>query len=195
MSGLDDQAAIDAHLRFPFREQAGGQRRCCDWPGCAAAGQHRAPRSRERLRDYLWFCLEHVREYNRHWDYFAGMRPEEIDAYRREDVTWHRPTWPGHGGRHGWAGPDGRFRDPFDLLEDGPNPFDAPLPRPDGQERRMMAVLGLEHGFTRTGLKRRYSALVKALHPDLNGGDRGAEERLRRVIEAYRFLRALARPD
>ena len=58
---------------------------------------YRAPCSRERLSDYIWLCLAHVRAYNKAWDYYAGMGEAEIEAHRRADIMWRRPSWPfGH---------------------------------------------------------------------------------------------------
>lgn len=155
----------------------------CAWPGCERSGDYPAPRSRERLRDFIWFCLEHVREYNRRWDYFAGMSPAEIDAHRAADYTWHRPTWRLGAG---FAGTGFRFRDVHGLFgEDGPG-TGRTRPRTRGEE--MMAVLGLEPGFSLAELKQRYKTLVKKYHPDLNGGDKAAEERLKSIVEAYTYL-------
>ena len=89
----------------------------CEHPGCAEAGLFRAPRDRT-LRQFLWFCLPHVRAYNRAWDYYKGMGPTEIEAHLRDDTAWQRPTWPL--GRLGGAG---RFdpeilRDPLGVLRD-----------------------------------------------------------------------------
>jgi len=39
-----------------------------------------------------------------------------------------------------------------------------------------------------TGLKARYKELAKRLHPDVNGGDAEAEERLKRINLAYATL-------
>ena len=47
--------------------------RTCDSPGCEALGEYRAPKSRRDLKNYWWFCLEHVRAYNSTWDYYKGM--------------------------------------------------------------------------------------------------------------------------
>ena len=58
------------------------------------AGEYRAPKSRDHLRAFHHFCLDHVRDYNRAWDFFSGMSQSEIEEYLREDVTWHRPTGP-----------------------------------------------------------------------------------------------------
>ena len=66
----------------------------CEHAGCQAEGLYRAPKSRERMNDYYWFCLDHVRDYNRAWDYYAGMTPVEIEAIVRRDTVWERPTWP-----------------------------------------------------------------------------------------------------
>jgi len=68
--------------------------RDCDWPECDGAGVHRAPRDRNNLRDYFWFCLSHVRDYNKSWNYFDGMETNEYQAMARSTAKWDRPTWP-----------------------------------------------------------------------------------------------------
>ena len=68
--------------------------RGCDIPGCPHEGGYRAPKSRDSLRDYFWFCLEHVRAYNASWDFYKGMTPGQIEAHMRDDTGWQRPTWP-----------------------------------------------------------------------------------------------------
>src|SRR5512146_3528765 len=83
--------------------------RLCDHPGCDGCGDFRAPRSRLELDRYYWFCLEHVRAYNRAWNYYAGMSEGEIEAEIRRDTVWQRPSWK-LGERHG---PDPSVRDHF----------------------------------------------------------------------------------
>ena len=68
--------------------------RPCDCPGCGAAGGFRAPKSRDSLNEYWWFCLDHVRDYNARWDFYKGMTPDQIEAQTRDDTGWQRPTWP-----------------------------------------------------------------------------------------------------
>ena len=65
----------------------------CDWPDCTAPATHRAPKGRLREREYWRFCLEHVREYNHAYNFFAGMSPEDIARFQRDAVVGHRPTW------------------------------------------------------------------------------------------------------
>ena len=160
----------------------GVPRRCCAWPGCDSEGDYRAPRSRDRLREFQWLCLEHVREFNRTWDFFAGMSQPEIDAHRHADVTWHRPTW-----RFGLPGTGEHWQDMFELFGDEPR-VERPVQRPRSKAEAMMARLALEVGFTLAELKSRYKSLAKQHHPDLHGGDKAAEERLKLINEAYTYL-------
>ena len=78
-------------------------------------GEYRAPKSRNTLRDYWWFCLEHVRAYNGSWDYYKGMTPAQMEQELRADTAWGRPSWPlGHIGAAAWD--DDALRDPLHIL-------------------------------------------------------------------------------
>ncbi len=72
----------------------------CEWPGCSNAGTHPAPKGRGREGQYFRFCLEHVREYNKNYNYFKGMGEQEIRAFQEGNVTGHRPTWAAGGNAH-----------------------------------------------------------------------------------------------
>jgi hypothetical protein len=172
--------------------------RPCAKRGCEGEGAFRVPRSRQRLDDHLWFCLVHAREHNETWDYFQGMSEAEIDAFRVDAVTGHRPTWPlgkraahapgkqeprSFGDTHHLFG--GAFEPPLGNGTDG-----SPARPLTGPQVRALDVLNLEAGASLHQIKARYKELVKRFHPDTNGGDRGSEERLKRVIQAYGVLRA-----
>jgi len=176
-----------AHVRL---EPACPKQRCCAWNGCLEEGLYKAPLGRHALREYIWFCLDHIRAYNQRWDYFAGMSASEIDAHRREDVTWHRPTWR-LGGPMTAADENGcRINDPFGIFgDDGPASAAHREPPLDAKTRDMMRVLELQTGFSEHELKTRYKALAKRHHPDLNGGSKQSEDTLKRLNEAYGHLR------
>ena len=167
--------------------------RGCEHPGCEADGIHRAPRSRDSLNSYYWFCLEHARSYNAAWNFFAGMKQSEIEDYLHADLTWHRPSWPlGGGVRMNAAWKGDALNDPFRVFgarAGGGNGAAADEARetPAG-EREALAILNLSPSASATEIKARYKELVKRLHPDVNGGDRQAEDQLKVVIEAYRAL-------
>ena len=182
---VDGNASVDAAV-------ACGARNCAA-PGCAAPAEHRAPRSRERLSEYIWLCLEHVRAYNKAWDYYADMSVAEIEAHCRADTIWRRPSWP-----FGTCGSDPRadLRDPFDLFPGEQRANCAGRDRlalRDPAEKRALDVMNLTPPVTAELVKLRYKELVKKLHPDVNGGDKRAEDRLKLVNDAYRTLSA-ARP-
>src|SRR5208282_4650254 len=65
----------------------------CQWPRCDSPATHRAPKGRLRASEYWQFCLEHVREYNNSYNFFAGMSDDAVAKYQKEDLTGHRPTW------------------------------------------------------------------------------------------------------
>jgi len=173
--------------------------RGCDHPECASVGLYRAPKARDRLRDYYWFCLDHVRAYNNAWNYCAGFSETEIEAQIRAATCWERPTWR-LGQWHSFRTEDAMrgFGDTFNADAADPE-RDNRSRRPGGQPRvsdaaaDALAVLGLAAGATLVEIKARYKLLVKRHHPDANGGDKQAEERLKVINQSYTFLRMHAR--
>ena len=172
----------------------------CEWQGCDCAGGYRAPKGRGREGQYYNFCLDHVREFNKSYNYFAGMRDDDIIAYQRSAATGHRPTWTMGVNReefdktsHPNSAWSAAFSDPFGIF--GGGGADRRTTEPARRalrnvERRSFAVLDLEGDEEGTEIKARYKALVKQHHPDANGGDRSTEDRLRQIIQAYHYLKA-----
>lgn len=180
----------------------------CQWDGCTAPGNHRAPVGRQREGEYFRFCFDHVREYNKGYNYFSGLKDTDILRFQKDALTGHRPTWKmGSGGtgggefearvapdfakqRSGRAGYYKRIRDPYNLFGDAAAKARAAQPRKVRTlEAKALETLGLEHNATGEAIKARYKELVKRHHPDANGGDRGSEERLGEVLQAYRVLK------
>jgi hypothetical protein len=165
----------------------------CDAPGCTEQGEYRAPKSRDDLRAFLWFCLPHVREYNAAWDYYKGMSPGEIEAQLRADTSWQRPSWPlgrlGQTARMDTALEDGLHAFAFNGHATKPPP--APAAPPDLREP--LETLGLPWPVTLAAVKAKYKELAKRHHPDANGGDKQSEERLKIINLAYALLRGKLR--
>jgi curved DNA-binding protein CbpA len=179
--------------------QSDPAKRACDRPGCPAEGSHRAPQGPDKLNQYYWFCVDHAREYNLSWDYFKGMSAAEVDAYQRAAMTGHRPTW--KLGLHQTPGfKDKKLRAIFGMAEgmrvfqEGPGHIDGDR-KPAVRQRSKLQLqaleqLNLEATATWAEVRLRYKDLVKKFHPDANGGDRSAEDRLKAVIKAYGQLRS-----
>ena len=180
----------------PKKKPAATSVRRCAVKDCGEGAEAKVPKSKQG-DEGIWLCRKHLQVRNARWNFFQGMSAEEIERYRIEAITGHRPTWP-LGQRAAekkkkkvpeeWAY---EFVDAFAVLEEN-----ADLPKGPKRSRLTklqldaLVALNLEEGATLIEVKARYKELVKRFHPDANGGDRSTEERLKQVIRAYRTLAA-----
>ena len=165
--------------------------RCCDMPSCKVEGDYRAPKDRE-LSEYYWFCLEHVADYNKAWNYFTGMTSAQVEEFIVRSALWDRPTQ--------------KFSDYKNLEEklyrktwqtynhtNKDHPKNDKTTRPfmdrNTQEFQAMALMGLEPPLDLEKIKKRYKTLVKKYHPDINREDPDAEELLKSINMAYTVLK------
>ena len=185
-----------------LRDRAPG----CEWPGCGRPGRHRAPKGRLLEGEYYTFCIDHVRDYNKSYNYFEGMPDEAVGDWLRQSATGHRPTW--KLGENSWAearraraararlGPfdaEALFGDPHGLFGEGFSSQAAAAAERRSlrnAERKALHTLGLDDTATAQQVKAQYKTLVKRLHPDANGGCRDNEDKLREIIQAYDYLRS-----
>ena len=179
-----------------FHGRIEGQERTCAHPGCAEAGEFRAPAGRNPTfdgpGDWRFLCLDHVREFNDRYNYFSGMSPDEIEEAQTPYGGWERQTraFSVNGSPPPrWAD----FTDPLDAI--GARFRRVEPERKDGRplsesDRKSLRVLGLGADADRRALRQRYADLVRRYHPDRNGGDRDHEKALQAVIEAYTQLKS-----
>ena len=64
----------------------------CDWSKCKKIGLYRAPVEKDNSRKFRLLCLEHIKIFNKSWNYFADMNEGEIEHFVKSDLTWHKPT-------------------------------------------------------------------------------------------------------
>lgn len=159
----------------------------CSVAGCDQPGGYKAPKSRQSINDYQWFCLDHVREHNAKWDYFQGLGAEEIEQFMKDSVTGHRPTWTR----------EGHVRDRYAKLQDAlyhfmqfgtAKPAPKAMPPLSSKLRKALTLFELEYPYSEKELKRQYRLLVKQYHPDLHPEDKDSEERFKQVTLAYALL-------
>lgn len=170
--------------------------RKCDFTGCSSPGLHRAPKSREHVNEFWHFCATHAADYNKRWNYFAGMSEAEKADFHKKEETGHRPTWTFRGGRGDRLAAAGRGKpggaaDPLGVL--GGDPTATPTPsrrRLTKLQALALEAMELEENATKAQIRTKYAELVKRWHPDSNGGDRGAEQSLQKAIKAYQTLKA-----
>jgi len=165
----------------------------CAVPGCRQVGEYRAPVQPANFDGpgaWQLLCLEHVREHNSKYNYFAGMTPDQITEAQGPFGGWERPSR-----RFVASGAD-----PAPAWSDFADPLDAIAARfrhsgrpPQGRfsidERRALGALGLGEDTDLHSVRQRYSQLVRRYHPDRNGGDRSQEARLGAVIDAWQLLK------
>lgn len=162
--------------------------RGCDCPGCGLPGDYRAPKNRDQLDQYYWFCLEHVRDYNKQWDYFAGMSIHDIESHVRKASVWERPTWP----MGGTKAREDQIRDEvmrefFSDSDTVPPPTQA-MPK---VERDALLLLELTPPVNFVGIKAQYRIMVKKHHPDANGGSTESEEKFKNINQAFTLLKQI----
>ncbi len=171
----------------------------CDVTHCSHRGEYKAPKSREVLNEYYWFCLDHVKEYNQNWDFFKGMSREEIERSMTKSALWDRPTW-----RSTKAGINEervkktvyeRFTSGESIFEDFMKDDDedknarvnvSSIPHPAVEA---LAVMDLKPPVEWDDVKARYKFLAKKYHPDTNGSNKKAEELLKKINLAYSILK------
>jgi len=142
------------------------QVKLCDRHGCDKPGDRPAPKA-PNSRERWYFCEAHAAEYNKNWNYFAGLTPEEAARRAAEEELGAKgfrksAQWK-------WAGPgDGsRSRD----------------------EMRALDALELDSDADFKAVKAAHRRLVKETHPDANPGDEESAKRFKQVQAAYDVLR------
>ncbi len=162
--------------------------RLCDWPQCQQQALHRAPRPRYEINSYKWFCLGHIRLYNKSWNYYAGMSEEEVENDIRDDTVWGRPSWPLGAAKRAAAG---HFDDDFGIFDEQPSGKKRSPPHQGQQsapEITALNILDLKPPVSIKSLKVRYKELVKRYHPDVTGGDKASEEKFKQISQAYHTI-------
>jgi hypothetical protein len=147
-------------------------------------------------------CLDHIREFNARYDYFAGMSADEILAAQHPIAGWERATRAFADDANvdqppKWA----NFADPLDAISARFRAGVAnglknrgPKQRADGRlvsaaDAAAFKTLGLDVDASRQAIRGAYSKAVRAYHPDQNGGDRRHEAKLQAAVDAYAHLR------
>ena len=165
----------------------------CDSPKCNEKGEYRAPKSRVMLNEYFYFCLDHIKEYNKSWDFYKGMSVEQIENSMRNDTFWDRPSWP--------------LKNSFKNIFDEFNEYVEDFVKNDDdkindtyfknklldesltiEEAKALKELDLKMPISLEKIKKNYKKLVKIFHPDVNGNNKDAEEKFKQINESYKLL-------
>ncbi|MDI2112629.1 J domain-containing protein [Commensalibacter nepenthis] len=165
----------------------------CDMPSCDQPAGYKAPKSRQQLNDYYWFCLDHIREYNKKWDYCKGMTPAQIEQHLRNSTVWDKPSW-----KLGQLGKtdllkEKYFKDSLGLFKDHPrfknNKTNPTVPQAPKELQHSLQTLELTWPVSLQDLRKQYTILARKFHPDTNHGDIALTEQFKNINAAYTKLR------
>ena len=170
------------------------QIRLCDKEACEDKGDYRAPKSRSNLNNYYFFCLNHVSEYNKSWDFYKGLSVDQIELSIRKDTVWDRPSWP-------LKGNPAKVMDQLkEFLMYDYSLFEKEKEIHDflrnklvdenitNEEHKSLNILELKMPISVDEIKKRYKKLVKIFHPDVNDDNKNAERKFKEITEAYKIL-------
>lgn len=174
----------------------------CEHAGCGLPAEARSPKGREHPEQFWNFCRTHAADYNKRFNWYAGLTEAEIARMKEDEVrTGGRPTWEFRASSRSREAAakmadveGGGWFDPFGVLgrrgRAKAEAAAAARERPLGRaETRAYEELDLPEHAPPEQARAAYAALVRKFHPDSNGGDRSAEQRLQRVIKAWRTLK------
>ena len=162
----------------------------CDWDNCDNIGEYKAPIEKDNSKKHRMLCLEHVREFNKNWNYFSGMSDQQVFNFIKSDMTWHKPT-------QSFSSSDNFFKILWNnALKDEQNKY-----KTNGQFDHMnqfkfnhndvkaFGILGISIGIKWEKVQEKFKKLVKKFHPDMNAGNKKYEDKLKIITLAYTQLK------
>ena len=162
----------------------------CDWNNCSKEGCYKAPKERDNSKHFRLLCLEHVKEFNKNWNYFSGMNDNQIYEFLKSDMTWHKPT-------RSFSSSDNFFKVLWNnVLKDelDKSKFNNQFNHMgqfkfNHNDIRAFSVLGVSVGLKWEKIQIKFKKLVKKFHPDMNLGNKKFEEKLKIITLAYTQLK------
>lgn len=160
-----------------FAPQNEGKFHPCDHAGCNKKGEYRAPKDKS-LKEYYWFCLEHVAEYNAKWNYYENESENLGESANR------KMHFGGFSSRI-------KYQFGYDFIDELGDyfTFDDKHPYFTAYDRQCAETLDISIvGLTFETLKKQYKKLARKYHPDMNAGDKSCEEKFKKITTAYHSL-------
>ena len=164
----------------------------CEWKNCKEVGEFKAPMERDNSKNYRWLCSEHIKSFNKKWDYFDGMNQNEIENFLKSDMTWHRPT-------QRFGSSDNFFNILWkNALSDNFSFFKKEKINShlngrilSEKDKEAFKIMGLDFDADWLIIQKKFKTLVKKLHPDKNAGNKEYEDKLKKVTLAYSHLKLI----
>ena len=161
----------------------------CEWDKCSKTAMYKAPVEKDNSKKFRLFCLEHIKIFNKSWNYFSDMNENEIEYFIKSDLTWHKPT-KSFGSSENffnilWGN---ALEDKFNIFKNL-NHKDFKKTNLSEKDRYALEILGLKYETTWSDIQKKFKTLVKKYHPDKNHGSKKYEDILKKVTLAYSQLK------
>jgi len=164
----------------------------CEWENCMEIGDYKAPMEKDNSKNYRWLCVEHIKLFNKNWDYFDGMNQNEIEIFLKSDMTWHRPT-------QKFGSSDNFFNilwnnalnDKFNFFKHEKNTHSLNEKKFSEKDIDAFKIMELELNASWPIIQKKFKTLVKKFHPDKNSGNKQFEDKLKKITLAYSHLRLI----
>jgi len=164
----------------------------CESSGCKELGKYKAPVEKDNIKNFKWLCKNHIKIFNKNWNYFEGMSQNEIDSFLKSDVTWHKPT-------QNFASADNFFsilwnntlNDDFKIFKNGKYSSSIKNKHLSEKDKDAFIIMNLSFGADWKTIQKRFKTLVKKFHPDKNAGNKQFEDKLKKITLAYSHLKKI----
>ena len=164
----------------------------CEWEDCKESGKFKAPVEKDNSKNYKWLCENHIKLFNKNWNYFEGMSQYEIEDFIKSDITWHRPT-------QKFGSPDNFFNilwnnalsDNFNFFKQEKNINNLNGKKLTKRDEDAFRIMGLELNADWAFIQKKFKILVKKFHPDKNAGSKKFEDKLKKITLAYSHLKLI----
>ena len=164
----------------------------CEWDNCSESGRFKAPLEKDNSKKYRWLCEDHIKLFNKNWNYFDGMNQSEIEDFLKSDLTWHRPTQKFSSSDNFfnilWNNAlNGKFS--FFKYEKIINTFNGK--KLNEKDKDAFKIMELELSADWPTIQKKFKTLVKKFHPDRNAGNKEFENKLKKITLAYSHLKLI----
>ena len=161
----------------------------CDWNNCLEIAEYKAPVEKDNSKKFRLLCLEHIKIFNKNWNYFENMNDQQIEFFIKSDLTWHKST-------KNFGSSENFFNILWNnALEDKLNIFkssgfkDFKKKKLSNTDRDALDILELNYEVKWEEIQKKFKTLVKKYHPDKNQGSRKFEDKLKKITLAYSQLK------
>ena len=173
-----------------FFESTNYSNKQCDEKGCNEEGNFIAPKSPNSNEKYF-FCLKHIKLYNKRWDFFAGKSQAEIYNFQKNDFFEGKPTFPFSDGMKS------KIKFEFNYFADKEKlKFSEKRKKFEKVDKLIfnadvessLRLMKLNKDFNENDLKKVYKQLVKKFHPDVKNNIKNKEKIIKKINNAYKLL-------